>query len=228
MTLEGINPKQLLHAYLIEGSREAVLPELNSLFERVLGATPKGNPNVYIYSENSFTIEQSRTLQSHASKRALGGGKKLFALFFQSITHEAQNALLKLFEEPTQNTHFFVITPSAEILLPTLRSRLLPVTSGYGKETIPVEFAKTFLVSNTAKRFMLLKDIIGEKDKASAIRLLDALEQVLYERGDFKKGRGREHEILKDIQIFRQYLRGRAPSVKMILEQVAITTPREK
>lgn len=221
--LEDINPKQLLHAYLIEGTQEAVLPELAALFEVILGVTPKGNPNVYIYSEDSFTIEQSRTLKGHASKKALGGGKKLFALFFQSIPHEAQNALLKLFEEPTRNTHFFVITPSAEILLPTLRSRLLPITSG--KDAAPTELARAFLASNAAKRFTLLKDIISEKDKVSAIRFLNALEQTLYERADFKKGKGTEREILKDIQRFRQYLRGRAPSVKMILEQVAVTTP---
>ena len=53
-------------------------------------------------------------------------GKKIFIIETGFFTREAQNSLLKVFEEePTEGTHFFVFTPSAETLLPTLRSRMV-------------------------------------------------------------------------------------------------------
>lgn len=39
------------------------------------------------------------------------------------MTTEAQNALLKIFEEPPKGVHFFLLTENASALLPTVRSR---------------------------------------------------------------------------------------------------------
>src|SRR5205807_8004030 len=41
----------------------------------------------------------------------------------QTLTPEAQNALLKTLEEPPGNTQLYLTTPSAESFLPTVRSR---------------------------------------------------------------------------------------------------------
>ncbi len=46
-------------------------------------------------------------------------------LQFRQATREAQNALLKILEEPPATTVFFVLLPDDSILLPTVRSRVL-------------------------------------------------------------------------------------------------------
>lgn len=48
-------------------------------------------------------------------------------LVSQEASPEAANALLKLLEEPPPDTTFLLTTPDPEALLPTLRSRLLPI-----------------------------------------------------------------------------------------------------
>jgi len=48
----------------------------------------------------------------------------LFVIAASFITHEAQNALLKLFEEPPVDTAFVLVVPPAFQLLPTLQSRI--------------------------------------------------------------------------------------------------------
>ena len=44
------------------------------------------------------------------------------------MTESASNALLKLLEEPGQNTHFILATPDEQLLLPTIRSRCQIIT----------------------------------------------------------------------------------------------------
>ena len=51
-----------------------------------------------------------------------------------TMSHQAQNALLKLLEEPTDNTCFILLAHEPDVLLPTIRSRVqridaLPITT---------------------------------------------------------------------------------------------------
>src|SRR4030095_11642506 len=47
-----------------------------------------------------------------------------------TMTEQAQNALLKSLEEPPASSHVFLVTPSPQTLLPTIRSRAQPVRLG--------------------------------------------------------------------------------------------------
>jgi len=70
--------------------------------------------------KNSITIEQIRQLYS-----ATRTGGKLTIIIKDShqMGREAQNAFLKLLEEPPENTHFILTTSHIDSLLPTIRSR---------------------------------------------------------------------------------------------------------
>ena len=74
-------------------------------------------------------------MKDRQQKKSLDGGKKIFVISTNSITREAQNSLLKIFEEPTEGTHFFLILSSSRILIPTLKSRLhvIPSISSKGE-----------------------------------------------------------------------------------------------
>ena len=74
----------------------------------------------------------ARDLKNRASESALGNTGKFFIIDTKAIVHEAQDALLKLFEEPTVGTHFFFILPNSEILKDTFRSRFQIVRRGQG------------------------------------------------------------------------------------------------
>lgn len=72
-------------------------------------------------------------LRRMAANRPAMGGRKVFlvgdaeALVPQEASPEAANALLKLLEEPPSDTVIILTASDPEALLPTIRSRLLPV-----------------------------------------------------------------------------------------------------
>lgn len=208
----------LHHAYAIEGDKKEALSSLYNFLENDLKIETKANPDFYFNEFESFGIDSGRQIQDLASKKAVSGNTRIFVIVLSSITSEAQNALLKLFEEPAEGVHFFVIVSSAEIFLPTLRSRLHILVQGPTldkEETLADEFIK----ASYGKRLNLLKEIIENKDKEEALKLLNNLEATLYKN----KSKGNPWTSFEMIQKSRDYMRGRAPSVKMILENIALS-----
>ena len=115
---EHLNKKNLHHAYLIEGVREEMVPEILSLLPE-LGVEVMGNSDFAHVTLDTFKVEDARNLKSYALERANSGGKKVFIVATNNFLLEAQNTLLKMFEEPIENTHFFLIVPDASALLKT-------------------------------------------------------------------------------------------------------------
>jgi hypothetical protein len=203
----------LLHAYLAEGD-ETVLENLLAFLEQI-GITVRGNPDVQVRNISTLTIEESRALKAAASRRGILG-RKYFIMHFKQATREAQNALLKLFEDPTQTTHLFIVVPTMGILLPTLRSRVITIPCEK-HEQVSSKRAEDFLKASQKKRLDLVKDIIETKDKHAALLFLNELEAELYK--EFPK----KHQPLKDIELMRSYLHDRAPSMKIIFEHLALS-----
>lgn len=73
---------------------------------------------------NAVKIGQVRELIAEAAQKPYEGGMRLIAIHAaDSMTAQAQNALLKSLEEPNGSTIFLLLCESAERLLPTVRSR---------------------------------------------------------------------------------------------------------
>jgi len=216
-----IDPKYLLHAYVIEGAYELVLSELRLFFEQQLNMATTNNPDLLCQQSDTFTIASARAIRDRSTRKAVHG-RKCFVLSFEHATHEAQNALLKLFEEPAANTHFFVVVPTREVLLPTLLSRCIVVpTPRLGSSQ---KDAQAFLAANSAGRLSMLKDMIEGKDKKAALEFLNELEEVLYRNAGAALS-AEAATFLRGLQKLKSYLGERSPSLKMILEHVAATAP---
>lgn len=191
-----------------------------------------------------FGIGESRELAALASLKNIGGAA-IFLIGASSITSEAQQALLKLFEEPQQGSVFILLLPHGS-LLPTLRSRMMryPVQhitkDGplYNKGPSFVEIAKRFLKepykTRSAEIAALLKDdpprlaSLGEAGEGTRERVrefINALEAELYVR--LRKLNTKEARAgLEDIAKIRGYLGDKAPALKMLLEHLAATLPQ--
>lgn len=81
-------------------------------------------------------VATARLLQRRAAMTPAQGRRKVFLLGLaerlvpQESSPEAANALLKLLEEPPADSHFLLTTEDANRLLPTIRSRLVPLRLG--------------------------------------------------------------------------------------------------
>ena len=212
------------HAYLFEGP----LSNLAGLVEDArtrFTFTGHGNPEVRVVREETFGIAEARSLRQAAALKS-ATGRALFVVGVSAMTTEAQQALLKLFEEPQRGTIFVLLAPHG-MVIPTLRSRMLPSPKvGLTKSNFVTAQAKKFLKSPQAARSAeitkLLKDDEALRERVSAF--LDALEAELYTR--LAKEGGRVQEGLEDIAKIRGYTNDRAPSYKMLLEHLAVTLPQ--
>lgn len=106
-------------------------------------------------------------------------------LIFEKMTAEAQNALLKILEEPPQNVRFIIVTESASGLLQTVISRSAvfklddgakPVDDSAAEE-IAVLIAKA-IPENMELPLLIATGKLGS-DKALTIKVLDRLAEIL-------------------------------------------------
>lgn len=216
------------HAYYLVGNG-SLRAELLSVLEKKHKIRAQGNPDLFDRSYITFTIDDAREVKSFHDTRPVGeAGKKIFILTMEGITAEAQNALLKLLEEPSEYAHFFLIIPSAHLLLPTVKSRMshIKVESSQGRKGEGgdgIEEAKKFLKLSKAKQIDhikgLMEDVTKEKKaKQDVIDLLNGIQAAVYE-GGVAKNMGK----LEAIEVARRYMNDRAPSLKMLLEFVALS-----
>jgi DNA polymerase III delta prime subunit len=191
----------LHHAYFIEGEREAVLAKLESFLDKAFKIVRQGHPDVHYAEHESFGIDEGRELQSMQSMKPVAGDKKIFIIVLRSITSEAQNSLLKVFEEPTPGTHFFIISSSQSILLPTLRSRVVVVSHTSARnQNFESEMAE-FIKMPLKERLAYVAEMIEEKDKSKAEVFLNALVAELH-----KKNLKGNEKAIKEIISLSKYI----------------------
>lgn len=216
------------HGYLVEGTWEHLAGALERAARERLGVRLSGNPNALSVRADTIGIDDARAAMVFQSRRAFGDAsdRKVITLACRSVTTEAQNALLKVLEEPTPGTYFFIVVPSARTLLPTLRSRLLTLSGGSGAPTAGDASisAAMFLAAPPAERLRLLETIIKDRDRAAAHSFLDSLLVALY--GTASLTEGSAAGALAEIIRARSYLADRGASVKVLLEHLALVVPR--
>ncbi len=224
--MEGINQNQ--HAYLISGECEKTIRELKSSIEELFGVETVGNPDYRLSFFETLGIDEARKLKEEQGWRAFSGREKFFVVCADAITREAQNALLKVFEEPTDGTYIFLIVPSIRQILPTLLSRVRVVRpTTYNLQPTTFADAEEFLAAPVEKRLNIpfIKKLIEEKEKQSAISFFDELESVARRKLPAQKMAKADAEFFAEIIKCRGYAGDRASSVKMLLEYLSLITP---
>ncbi len=134
------------------------------------------------------------------SEKGFSLGKKIFLISANNFTLDAQNTLLKMFEEPIENTHFFLIVPDINSLLQTLVSRFYLIKSEAGLE-VELKEANKFIALSLNDRINFIKELLAdsgveneeededteqstpsgkEPSRLKALKFLNALEMVLH------------------------------------------------
>ena len=246
------NVAHLHHAYGIIGDAKEVVPTLLAYIKADFGLEPQGNPDFIYEKIESLTIDDSRRIKEiHAIKPFSASTPRFFILEIYGATREAQNALLKMLEEPEEGNHFFLIIPHKNVLLPTVLSRLSLVhaTSMLPNSELPGADAherlkplseaplneshfidpRAFLALSTMKKIdqvdKIATDIADEKvPRQSAVDFLNALEQELHQSiGNTPATFAKLTPTFEAIALARNYLGDRSSSIKMVLEYVALS-----
>lgn len=220
------------HAYFFAGDTEKGIEKALAYGKEELGLVAINNPNVVVFRYGLFSVDDARRVIRMAGQASMGGDQKLIIVAVERIFHEAQNALLKLFEEPPIGTTLVLVVPSAGILLATLRSRLVAL----GKQKIQVsEEATAFLAAEAGEREKVIAKLLdrtkSDKDeekqaaRGEALRLVEGLAGAAYLSWQ-KKGSEDTKLFMHDLERFIPILHERSAPLKLIFEHILLTTPQ--
>ena len=160
--------------------------------------------------------------------KAVAGGGRIFIISAAGMTSEAQNALLKTLEEPSAEAIFFLLVPTPETLLPTLRSRMQSLLLSASKAYSPLKIdAKEFLDSSPVRRIAMLKSLLerdeeDRRDIGAIISFLSSLERTIASQKSKSKDGLPAQAGLHAIYLARKYILDKGALVKPLLEQVAL------
>lgn len=208
------------HAVFAEGEISDAL----ALFRKGLeerGIELQGNPDVIFLHYASLGIGEARELVEISLTAPLKEKKKTIVLSFDSITREAQNALLKLFEDPNPSVEFLIASQNADALLPTLRSRLFVVRSEEGKKIRSEEgIAGKFLDLPVGKKLKETEKMLKKyKDAGDKKPIRDFLQSIHLE---LEKDPKKNAEALRTTAKSLSYIDDKSASMKLLLESVVL------
>lgn len=217
-------------AFVVEAETETGIKAAEAWITENLGLSVQGNPDVAVLRYSLLSVEDARKIVALAGQGAFRGETRAIVIAAGRAYHEAQNALLKLFEEPAPGLHLFLILPTLGNLLPTLRSRV-QVLSVDGGEKEKNESADEFMRADVKKRTALITKLASGKDeegrranREKAIAIVDGVEARAY--AAFKKDKS-YGALLQDIETVRHALFDRSAPVRMILEHLSLVMPKD-
>ena len=218
---------RLHHAYGILGGREKSKAEIRDFLLKELKFPVTKNPDFWEGEHNVFKIADSRALCEAHLNRPVKHSRKVFVIYANFITKDAQNSLLKIFEDPTPDTVFFLVLPAQTGLIATLKSRLI-----FGQASVDdtTSQAETFLKAKIGKRMemvaKIVKDIKDEKiNKSDAIKFIKNLEKevkVNLKVRNAHNARSGSLLAIEDLEKAISYVNDESPSIKVILEHLAL------
>ena len=149
------------------------------------------HPDLHIISKSSsmIKVDEIREIKEKAKVYPNDGDKSVFIICdAQNMNPQAQNALLKIFEEPAKHISFILTCPSKSSLLDTITSRATAYFTGEdtGKDSSEInEKAKELsaellrcMISENELQF-LRKTAVFQKDKLLLIHTLKNMEPIL-------------------------------------------------
>lgn len=196
------------------------------------GVRVENNPDCIVMRYGLFSVEDARRVNELASQAPLASDHKVLIIAASRIYHEAQNALLKLFEEPPRGTSLYLIVPSRGALLPTLRSRVQILRAAETETEVP-EVTKTFLKLPKEKRTAFIKKLATGKDEEDrranrdeALAIVNGIEALAYKKLQQQPSKSLR-TLLSETALFRNYLHERSAPVRMLLEHLSLVLPRD-
>lgn len=165
-------------------------------------------------------IDDVRTLITAAYRRPHGTDTiQTLLVATEFITEEAQQALLKIIEEPPLSTRFVFVLPHGYHLLPTLESRF-ERHKEEGETVQDISVFRAFKTASYSERLAQIEESTKKKDHAWQQEIKNGLAAYLL-----------THKtevtlpVLKELEYVVRLLLTRGASNKFLLEHLALTLP---
>jgi len=215
-----IQKKDHSHSYLFCGEFGCG----KTTMARILANKFDCNEIIELNSSNNRGIDTIRDLIENAQYKTLTGSNKCYILDEpHQMTKDAQNALLKILEEPPKHVYFMLCTTDPQKLLSTIKSRCVKIEV----EKIDVRTLLSYLFDIAKKEGKeVSKKVCRKVAQSSGGHVRDALkllEKVLSIEGEEKQLRVAESNIVESseiIELCQQLLKGDWNTIRKILKGI--------
>jgi hypothetical protein len=217
----NLNPDHLHHAYILFGNINESAKQLREFFD-----TSITNIQWLEYRYEKLGIDEVRELRRVVSQKTDG---RFLVIITERFPVEAQQALLKILEEPADNTHLFIIVPSQVFVLETILSRAITIRSEITTtdQLLPI---RQFLLGTVKSRLDDIEVLVKSREKDESLQsyevqqFLDQIESALYAL--FSKKRSIQFtESFQAIRDARGWAGQTGFPMKNIIEYVAMVLP---
>ena len=194
------------------------------------------HPDLHIISNQGsmIKVDEIRDIKEKAKVYPNDGDKSVFIICeAQNMNAQAQNALLKIFEEPARHVSFILTCPSKSSLLETITSRATAYFAGEDSGEDAGESAEkatqlaaellTSMATENEFQFMK-KTAVFQKDKALFVSVLKNMEPII--RDALVLASGNKNIISKDAQAVEK-LRSSLTQKKLMLLLTEIRALRD-
>jgi hypothetical protein len=170
-------PMLLIHATM----EEALSLAKKLLPENQRSKVDSGNhPDLHIYlPEEKSDLHLMGTMQQMLSEMALPPFEAPVKIFIidgaEKMLPASSNALLKTLEEPPEDTYFFLLSHHPDKLLPTILSRLHPMSFA-PQEVVPYELESCFASAQSGEWDLVLEQLTALEKEESESLFLGCLE----------------------------------------------------
>lgn len=179
-----------------------------------LGIRLANNPDFIAFRGETFGIDEARELRILSTRKAVTSSK-IFLMTPMRLTLEAQNALLKTFEDPFPDTYFFLTVREESLIVPTLLSRMQTIRLHGGDVSADTD-AKKFLSSSLKDRLIFAKEFAdGEKHLST---FLDDLLLLLRKCSDKRKS-------LEKVYVVRRSIGDSGIASRLVIEHLSLVLP---
>lgn len=222
---QGANLLKEHGSCLVKGNFRDVFEPLNEIVFKACGTHLTDVLHADIIERESLSVEEARSIKEMANKISrVAGITHVIVVAVSTLTREAQNSLLKVFEEPIESVAMLLVTPHPERLVPTLLSRLvsiqIPIDEKKESEVNQNidEAAEVFLKAKAPKRITQITEIMkkiesGVWSKKEVAQFISVLKQ---------KAQAVHPESVAIFEMPHTYVLDQSSSVKMLLEYIAL------
>lgn len=238
--LSHLKKESMHHAFVIEGDTFQTRPVLFDFLKKEFGMDA-GHNDLILLDRGDFGIENVQEIVDVNSRKPTVGMYKVIVVGLHSISHQAQNAILKTLEEPRPGTFIFVLTNTSAIFLPTILSRVQVVRSlnsagananaNTNNTVAHIDLdAKKFIKNSPVERLTQIKEILDLKSDeeigdAEIFAFVQEVEKLALEFAQSSKDFGARTLVAQIFTKVEDYMRDTSSSKKLLLEYVALRLP---
>ena len=189
--IHNVRRGHVQHAYIFEGERGVGTLEAAKLFANTLVCENRDgapctqcsacimakagtHPDIYYVSvpkdKSGITVDQIRAVTADAYTKPYESEKKVYIITDgDKMNEQAQNAFLKVLEEPPQYAVFVILAENHETLLQTIRSRCSVIRFNHVPKKAAAEYLKAHYPENAENIDFLVRYCDGVIGKAEEI-----------------------------------------------------------